>query len=119
MAPGRAQYERPGALYDAGQLRAAPRSLSEYYLQRLHWFNQTSIEIGYTDGMSKTFRPFDIDQPLLLPPDLREWLPENHLVFHQGRIDRCSVATGLRRALFAKWATAGFRASVNPTLMDY
>ena len=30
-------------------------------------------------GMSKTFRPFDIDQPLLLPPDLRDWLPEQHL----------------------------------------
>ncbi len=29
--------------------------------------------------MSKTFRPFDIDQPLLLPPDLRDWLPEDHL----------------------------------------
>ena len=29
--------------------------------------------------MSKTFRPFDIDQPLLLPPDLRDWLPEEHL----------------------------------------
>ena len=29
--------------------------------------------------MSKTFRPFGIDQPLLLPPDLRDWLPEEHL----------------------------------------
>jgi transposase len=29
--------------------------------------------------MSKTFRPFDIDQPLLLPPDIRDWLPEEHL----------------------------------------
>lgn len=29
--------------------------------------------------MSKTFRPFGINQPLLLPPDLRDWLPEEHL----------------------------------------
>lgn len=27
----------------------------------------------------KTFRPYDPDQMLLLPPSLQEWLPENHL----------------------------------------
>ena len=30
--------------------------------------------------MAKRFRPYDLDQQLLLPPDLREWLPEGHLV---------------------------------------
>jgi len=29
--------------------------------------------------MSKTFRPYTLNQRLLLPPDLREWLPEDHL----------------------------------------
>jgi transposase len=29
--------------------------------------------------MSKTFRPYALNQRLLLPPDLREWLPEDHL----------------------------------------
>lgn len=29
--------------------------------------------------MAKTFLPYSIDQQLLLPPDMREWLPENHL----------------------------------------
>jgi transposase len=29
--------------------------------------------------MSKTFRPYSLDQQLLLPPDLRSWLPEGHL----------------------------------------
>lgn len=29
--------------------------------------------------MAKTFLPYDLDQQLLLPPDLRDWLPENHL----------------------------------------
>ncbi len=29
--------------------------------------------------MPKTFRPYDLDQRLLLPPDLREWLPADHL----------------------------------------
>ena len=29
--------------------------------------------------MSRLFRPYSLDQRLLLPPDLREWLPEGHL----------------------------------------
>jgi transposase len=29
--------------------------------------------------MSKTFREYDINQLLLLPPDMREWLPGGHL----------------------------------------
>ena len=29
--------------------------------------------------MSTTFRPYAPDQSLLLPPDVREWLPEGHL----------------------------------------
>ena len=29
--------------------------------------------------MTKLFRPYSLDQHLLLPPDLRDWLPEGHL----------------------------------------
>ncbi len=29
--------------------------------------------------MAKTFLPYTIDQQLLLPPDMRQWLPEGHL----------------------------------------
>ena len=29
--------------------------------------------------MAKGYLPYDIDQRLLLPPDMREWLPESHL----------------------------------------
>jgi hypothetical protein len=29
--------------------------------------------------MTKTFHPYSLDQRLLLPPDVREWLPEGHL----------------------------------------
>jgi len=29
---------------------------------------------------ANTFRPYDLDQPFLLPPDLRDWLPSDHLV---------------------------------------
>ncbi|MBA4158733.1 MAG: transposase, partial [Gemmatimonadetes bacterium] len=31
--------------------------------------------------MAKTFRSYEPDQLLLLPPSLREWLPGNHLVY--------------------------------------
>jgi hypothetical protein len=31
--------------------------------------------------MAKTYRPYVAEQDLLLPPSLREWLPENHLAF--------------------------------------
>src|SRR5204862_7147524 len=31
--------------------------------------------------MAKTFRPYVPEQDLLLPPSLRDWLPEGHLVF--------------------------------------
>jgi hypothetical protein len=29
--------------------------------------------------MGKTFRAYNLDQHLLLPPDIRQWLPEDHL----------------------------------------
>ena len=31
--------------------------------------------------MNKLFRPYELNQRLVLPPDLREWLPEDHLAF--------------------------------------
>jgi transposase len=31
--------------------------------------------------MAKSYRPYLPDQDFLLPPRLREWLPENHLVY--------------------------------------
>src|SRR5699024_2323797 len=32
-------------------------------------------------GMAKSYRPVDRDQAFLLPPDMREWLPAEHLVW--------------------------------------
>jgi transposase len=32
-------------------------------------------------GMAKTYRPYCPDQMFLLPPSLRDWLPENHLSY--------------------------------------
>src|SRR5262249_58139858 len=31
--------------------------------------------------MGKSYRPYLADQEFLLPPSLRDWLPENHLVY--------------------------------------
>jgi len=31
--------------------------------------------------MAKTYRPYSPDQMFLLPPSLRDWIPENHLVY--------------------------------------
>lgn len=32
--------------------------------------------------MSKTFRPYDMNQQMLLPPDLRQWLRDDHLALY-------------------------------------
>ena len=32
--------------------------------------------------MGTTFRPYQPDQVLMLPPDLREWVSEGHLAHH-------------------------------------
>ena len=31
--------------------------------------------------MAKTYRPYVPEQDLLLPPSLRDWLPEGHLAY--------------------------------------
>jgi transposase len=31
--------------------------------------------------MSTTYKPYEPDQPFLLPPSLKEWLPQNHLAY--------------------------------------
>src|SRR5438128_3697903 len=33
-------------------------------------------------SMGKTFRSYDLNQRLLLPPDLRDWLPDDHLALY-------------------------------------
>ena len=41
--------------------------------------------------MSKTFRPYDPDQQLLLPAALQEWLPPDHLAYFISEVvARCS-----------------------------
>ena len=57
-------------------------SLSE----KNHKYNEkimdTSDGISRLSAMAKTFRPYDMNQKLLLPPDLRDWLREDHLALY-------------------------------------
>ena len=47
--------------------------------------------------MNKTFRPYDLDQRLLLPPDLREWLPEGDLaLFISDLVDTLDLSAIMR-----------------------
>jgi transposase len=45
----------------------------------LKHFLAFTLEMPYLGEVQKRFRTCDLDQPLLLPPSLQEWLPENHL----------------------------------------
>jgi transposase len=43
--------------------------------------------------MAKGYRPVQRDQPFLLPPDMREWLPEDHVVWLViGAVDRLDTS---------------------------
>jgi transposase len=48
--------------------------------------------------MAKTYRPYIPEQDLLLPPSLREWLPEDHLAFFVSdlidQLDLSAITTG-------------------------
>ena len=70
--------------------------------------------------MSTTFRPYAPDQSLLLPPDVRAWLPEGHLAHHVSdlRISRrCSWRWSVWRELglasFGKLSIDGTKVRAN------
>ena len=61
--------------------------------------------------MAKGYRPVDRDQPFLLPPDMREWLPADHPVWLVIRaVERAPGHLGVpcRGAGPAGRATAGY-----------
>lgn len=71
--------------------------------------------VGVDDvGVAKDFRRPDRDQGFLLPPDLREWLPEGHLVwFVLDAVDQFDLSEFARRA---KVGAAG-RAPLDPAML--
>ena len=64
--------------------------------------------------MPTTFRPYEPDQILLLPPDLRDWLPEGHLAHYVSDL----VASLDLRAFYAPYDGDGRRnAPYEPSMM--
>lgn len=65
--------------------------------------------------MRKTFRPYNLNQPLLLPPDLQDWVPEGHLArFVSDVVDSLDL-TGVY-AIYERKDGRGAPA-YNPTMM--
>src|ERR1041385_198235 len=48
--------------------------------------------------MSKTFRSYDMNQQLLLPPDLRQWLPADHLALYISDVGESLNLAGIMNA---------------------
>lgn len=58
--------------------------------------------------MGTTFRPYSPDQELLLPPSLKEWLPEGHLAyFFRDAVDELDLS-----AFYARYEGNGRRNSL-------
>lgn len=53
--------------------------------------------------MSKTYRPYNPDQQLLMPPSMREWLPEGHLSYFVSdaidEMDLCDIEREYEKSL--------------------
>jgi hypothetical protein len=65
-------------------------------------------------GMAQNFIACDREQPFLLPPDVREWLPEDHLAWFV--IDAVGVMD--TSAFYAAYREDGHgRAAYEPSMM--
>ncbi len=54
--------------------------------------------------MSKRFRPYSPDQTFLLPPSLRDWLPQDHLAyFLSDVVDQLDLCEIIRPYELADW----------------
>ena len=63
--------------------------------------------------MPHHFRPYQPDQPLLLPPDLRDWLPEDHLVYTVSElVDALDLAAFYAPAMMVKILVYGYATGV-------
>ena len=53
--------------------------------------------------MPTRFRRYDSEQPLLPPPDLREWLPDNHLGASYPGYSGAARSVGVLCAVCRRW----------------
>ncbi len=69
---------------------------------------------AYEGSMSQQFRPYEPDQGFLLPPSLRDWLPEDHLAyFISDTVDELDLS----RFVAAYRAEGSGRVAYHPRLM--
>jgi transposase len=65
--------------------------------------------------MARNFLPFDLNQPFLLPPDIRDWLPEKHLArFIMDVVDTLDLSEVMRT--YVRSSDRG-RAGYNPKML--
>lgn len=70
--------------------------------------------------MPKNFVPCDRDQQLLMPPNLREWLPQDHLVwFVIDAIEELDLSAFYARHRDDGWGRAAFEPKMVVTLLLY
>lgn len=70
--------------------------------------------------MALGYRPVDRDQQFLLPPDMREWLPESHLVwFVIETVDQLDTSGFHERSVLGGVGRAGFDPDMLLTLLVY
>lgn len=63
--------------------------------------------------MDKRFKPYTLDQSLLLPPDLRDWLPEGHLaLFLSDVVDALDLS-----AIYADYSSVRGQPPYHPGMM--
>jgi transposase len=68
--------------------------------------------------MAKRYRPVQRDQPFLLPPDMREWLPEDHPVWLVIRaVDHLDTSAAHARRRTGGAGTAGYDPDMLLTLL--
>ena len=74
-----------------------------------------SVRLGVDDsGMAQNFIAVDRDQAFLMPPSVRDWLPENHLAWYV--LD--AVAEMDLSAFYARYRPDGWgRPAYDPSLM--
>lgn len=64
--------------------------------------------------MASPFRLYDLDQPFLLPPDIRDWLPDNHLARF---VDETVAQLNLSEVLSQYRGAKGGRPAYHPGMM--
>jgi len=53
--------------------------------------------------MGRTFRPYQPDQLLVLPPSLQEWLPADHLAYFVSEVVDSLDLSGIYESYLAEW----------------